>query len=293
VLRVERRGAERLGADAARRLRGVDVRVLEEAEGELLREDAHHGAVEPRLRQLARAHGLDERLGVLRPPELVDPGLHGLHEAHAHRQPLDAPGHRHVGERRALAGRHAVAAARGAVVGDPPVGEDHAAEAVATAQHVSEELAAESRPDGLDRAPLPRGALENRVGGHHAGDVRFKRAEEGAHVVGEVLPREGGEAAVEVVAVVAVLRRAVAHPVLHDRRDADAVHARGAVLEALDVGAHEAAREVGVLAEGAVDAAPARLGGEVGLRGEGLVDADGAVLLPGDVAEPPDERRVA
>jgi hypothetical protein len=111
--------------------------------------------------------------------------------------------------------------------------------------------------------------------------------------VGARRAAERGEAAVAVVAVVALARRAVAHPVLDDRGDALRVDAARAVLEPLDVGAHHAAGEVGVLAEGARDAAPARLGGEVGLRRQRHVDAHRAVLLAGHVAEAADERRVA
>jgi hypothetical protein len=64
------------------------------------------------------------------------------------------------------------------------------------------------------------------------------------------------------------------------------------VLEALDVGSDQLLGQGGVLAEGAVDATPARLGGEVGLRGKRHVDPHGPVFLPGDVAEPSHECRV-
>ena len=56
-------------------------------------------------------------------------------------------------------------------------------------------------------------------------------------------------------------------------------------LEAADVGGGQPAGQIEVLAERAGDARPPRLGGDVGHRVERDVDADGAVLLPGDIAE--------
>ena len=87
--------------------------------------------------------------------------------------------------------------------------------------------------------------------------------------------------------------RAITYPVLHHRGDAVSVDAARSMLKALDVRAHHPSRELGVFAEGAGDASPARLGGEVRLRRERHLDADGAIFLPRNISEAANQRRVA
>jgi hypothetical protein len=81
--------------------------------------------------------------------------------------------------------------------------------------------------------------------------------------------------------------------VLHHGEHAAGVDAIAPVLEPFDVRAHHPAREVGVLAEGAIDAAPPWLGREVSLWRQRHLQAHGAILAPRDVAELPRQRRVA
>ena len=85
MLGAKRRRAERVGTDAFRRAGRVDVRVLEQTERELQRENARNRGVEPRLGELAGAHGVDEHVAALRTAELIDACLHGFHEPCAHR----------------------------------------------------------------------------------------------------------------------------------------------------------------------------------------------------------------
>ena len=63
-------------------------------------------------------------------------------------------------------------------------------------------------------------------------------------------------------------------------------------LEAVHIGAGHVDVKLRILAESAVETAPARLGGQVDLRGERRGYAQGAILARGDAAEPFDQRRV-
>ena len=77
------------------------------------------------------------------------------------------------------------------------------------------------------------------------------------------------------------------------RHARDAVGAELVALEAANVRRGQPAGELEVLAEGARNARPPRLGGDVRHRVQRHVDADGAVLLPGDLAEGAHELLVA
>ena len=140
--------------------------------------------------------------------------------------------------------------------------------------------------------PSMNAVLENRVSRHHARHLRskgsFKRPD--VEVERAVEPRE---APVVVVPVEAIDRCAVADPVLHDGGDAVGAQARGAALEALDVGLNEHAHSLGIFAEGARDARPAGLGGQVGLRRQRHADPHGAILLLRDVRKAAHQCRVA
>jgi len=87
------------------------------------------------------------------------------------------------------------------------------------AQQVSQQLLVEARADLLERASVQRRPLENRIGGHHAADVRGEGAEERLDVRVE-WPGEARESAVTVVTVESVLLRAVPDPVLDHRQNA-------------------------------------------------------------------------
>src|SRR5204863_4699147 len=101
----------------------------------------------------------------------------------------------------------------------------------AAAQHVGEELTVVAGAHGFNRLSVPRGALENRIGRHHAGRVGSKGAKEWTNVIIEVRARERREPAVEVVAVESVFRGAVPHPVLQDGENASGMEAGFTVLE--------------------------------------------------------------
>ena len=287
------RSAERVRAHPRRRRIRVDERPLEQTESELLLHDPPHRLVESRLGDLAGVDRRDERRRILGPAELIDSGLHRLHEPLALRQLLDSPRHPDVGERRTLTRRRAGAALLIAVVGHAPVRDDDPAETVLASQHLGEELAVVARPDLLERPAAPRCALEDRVRRHHPADVRRERAEKRLHVIAQRRAGKRRESPVPVVRVQSLFRRAVADPVLHHGEHAPRVDAFTPVLKALDVRTHHAAREVGVLAERAVDAAPSRFGREVRLWRQRHLDPDGAILAPRDVAEPLRQRRVA
>ena len=168
---------------------------------------------------LPRAHGVDEELRLLGAAELIDAGVHRFGEAIALRELLDAPRHRHSRESRTFAGRSSVAANLRAVVGDRPVGEDHAIESVRFRSMSVSSCRLKPAPTCSSGRPFSR-ALENRVSRHHAGDVRRERAEEWPDVRLKILGGESRPFAVARVAVAAVLLRAVADPVLHHRQHA-------------------------------------------------------------------------
>ena len=98
LLRVESSGAEGLVADNPTGGIRIDKRMLEQSLLEFLREDPHDRTVELRLREFAGAHRLDQHVPALGTAEFIDTGFHGFHEARAHRETLDAPGHRKVGK---------------------------------------------------------------------------------------------------------------------------------------------------------------------------------------------------
>ena len=93
------------------------------------------------------------------------------------------------------------------------------------------------------------------------------------------------------VRVLAVLLRAAAGEVLARARHA--ARTERIPLEALEIRDSELRHEVGVLAERAGLARPARLGREVERRVQRGPDADGDVLLPRDVGEASHRVRVA
>ena len=110
-------------------------------------------------------------------------------------------------------------------------------------------------------------------------------------MVVEVVAGIGLVAAIGEVGIPAVFLRAAAGEVLDHARDAFA--AQLLALEAADVGGGHLRGEVGIFAEGAAHARPARFGGKVGHRVQGGADADGEVFLPGDVAKSLDEVCIA
>ena len=105
--------------DLAGRVR-VDVGIVEEAEAELVPEQAPHGDIDPCLVDLAGADEVDDDLGARLAPELVDAGLDHLERPLVRAQVLDAPGA--GGERRT--GDHRVRQ-------QSPVGADDAVEPIA------------------------------------------------------------------------------------------------------------------------------------------------------------------
>ena len=131
--------------------RGVDERILEESEHELLGHDACDRLVESRFSERARANSGNELRRLLGSAELVDAGVDRFGETVGLRERLHAPRHRDIAKARALATRRAIAAAGAAVVGDGPVREDDAAKMVSLAQVVGQQLPAIARADRFNR----------------------------------------------------------------------------------------------------------------------------------------------
>ena len=172
-----------------------------------------------------------------------------------------------------------------AVAGDPEVRDDHAVESVLAAKEVLEQEGVEACAHLWHRLALVHEVLEDRVRRHDAGRLGRERARVRHEVLRELAARERREAPVVVVAVVAVGLRAVAGPVLGDRRGALRAEALRAALKPRDIRLDVALDRARVRTEGAVDPRPARLGREVGLRREPFRDADGAVLPAHDVGQ--------
>ena len=86
--------------------------------------------------------------------------------------------------------------------------------------------------------------------------------------------------------VLAVHLRTCAREVLDARHDAVGIETILAVLERHNLRPHHLRHQIGILAEGLHDAAPARLGGDVALRGEGHAHADSDVLVSGNFRQP-------
>ncbi|GJD03055.1 hypothetical protein ColKHC_11880 [Colletotrichum higginsianum] len=252
----------------------VDEGVVEEAEEELLAQEAPDGDVEPLLRHVALLDELDDELDALLAAELVDAGVEDAGGALELRQALDPP----------RAGGHVLAADH-RVRDQAPVGDDDALEAELLPQEAGDDLLVEGEADGV-----VLGADGARVVRHHLPRAGRDRRLEGDEVVVEVVAGIRLVLAVGEVGVLAVLHRTAAGEVLGDGRHA--VGAQLFTLEALDVLDEELAGEVGVLAPGVAQAGPPRLGGEVDLRVQRGPDADGDVLLAGDLGELPDQVRV-
>ncbi len=270
--------AQRREIGPAHRLLGqvrVHVRVLEEAERELLAQQAAHGRVDPGLGDAARADQLHDDLGALLAAELVAAGLQGAGRPLGRAQVLQAPG----------AGRVRLPEDRG-VVEQAPVGAHDAVEAELLPEQAGDHALVEAEADLLpvraDRLAVVRHHL--RASG---GDGRLERLQ----VVLAHAARVDLLLAVREVRVLAVLLRAAAGEVLDHRGDR-AGPERGA-LQAAYVGAYELGGQAGVGAEGAGLAGPAGLGRQVDLGVQGDAEADGEVLAADGVGEPVDEPGVA
>ena len=184
---------------------------------------------------------------------------------------------------------------------DVPVGADDSVETVCVTQKVRYNVFA------VAVAVLgPGGVLVvgYRVVRHHGRSRSGLSLEfQGTFGEGTDLRREGvagvdGVLAVAVMGVAAAFLRTSGGPVLDHGVDGlvaptvldFGIALRG--LEAVHIGAGHVGVKLRVLAESAVETAPARLRGQVDLRGERRGDAQGAVLLRGDAAELFDQLRV-
>ncbi len=154
-----------------------------------------------------------------------------------------------------------------------------------TPQQVGEDLAVEAKPHLLDGLSLVGQPLGQGVIGHHGGHLGLESPLEGHQVIGELATGIDLLLAPGIVRIQPILLGAGPGEVLDHGDDALLANALAPLLEALDVGLDQGLGELVVLAEGAIDAAPTRLGREIRLGREGLVDADGTILLAGDVAE--------
>ena len=185
-------------ADHVRRLRGVDVRILEQAELELFGEQARGGLVDAALRHEA---GLDEvGDGGVRaePGQHVDAAVDGGGDALRDRPLLEAPG---------------------AVVDDAGVGVDVAREAEPRAQQVGDDRAREREPGLLEPHALVRHVHRDAVVRHHRRHAGVDRGDERLHVIGEAAARVDLALAERVVRVQPQLLRPAAGKVLDGERD--------------------------------------------------------------------------
>ena len=222
-------------------------------------------------------HQLDDVLGRVLAAELVDAGLDGLGIAFGHAQMLHAPG-RGV--------QNLEQAERFVGLGDHPVRADHAVEAIFTAQQIGDDLPI------VGHAHVLGGLVHgDAVVGHDLLDAGLECRLEGRQVVVEVVAGVDLLLAVGEVGIETVLLRTAAGEVLDHA--GHALGTDGLALEAADVGGGHACGKIGLFAEGAGDARPARLGGQVGHGMERAADADGPIFLAGDVAEALDQIDVA
>ncbi len=152
-------------------------------------------------------------------------------------------------------------------------------------QQIRDDLAVETKPHLLDGLPILGQAQGHGVIGHHGGHPGLEGTLEGHQVVSKLAAGVDLLLAPGVVGIQPVLLGTGPGEVLDHGDHALLAYPLAPLLEALDVGLDQGLGEQVVFPEGAVDAAPARLGREIRLGREGLVDADGTVLLTGDVAK--------
>ena len=255
----------------------IDVGILEQARVEVAEQQALGGGAEVGVRLLLAEVGDhvlvggDEQGRVVAAAHLVDADLDGLGGTLG-RVPnaavLEAP-----------AGGHA----RALVVQDCPVGARRALEAVLVAQELGDLVLGEAGAHEL--AILLVLIVGDRIGRHDGASAAGLAVEleaavhERDHEGLEVIARVDGELAAVGVALAAALAGALSGPVLDhgdERAGAPALVLAVLVdrgLQAVDEGAADVAGEGRVLAEGAVEARPARVGGNVSLRAEEHRDA--------------------
>ncbi|MNF55932.1 hypothetical protein D3C84_374080 [compost metagenome] len=269
---------------------GIHIGVLEQPQGELLFQDPLGRGGDGRLGHQAALHRRQQGSGIFHAAELIHPGVDGLGVAFGLGELLHPPGHAKGHCPGADARRHLILgqpllAAAVAVVDYAPVAQHHAVELEVAPQQVGEDLAVEAKAHLLDGLAFMGQPLGQGVIGHHGPHPGLEGPLEGHQVIGELAARVDLLLAPGVVGIQAVFLGTGPGEVLDHGDHALLAYAVAPLLEALYVGLDQGFGEQVVLAEGAVDAAPARLGREIRLGGEGLVNADGPVLLAGDVAK--------
>ena len=180
------------------------------------------------------------------------------------------------------------------VLGDAPVGADHALEAVLLPQQVPDQVFAVGVAHVF--AVLLVQPPGHRVIGHHGGGAAGGavqpegRLGEGLHVLAGVVAGIHRVFPEGVVGVAPALAGAAAGPVLHHGVHAVPAPAVGAVLgglHAVAVGLHQRLHVLGHHAQRVPEAHPAGLGAQVDLRAQRRGDAHGAILpggVPGELA---------
>ena len=211
----------------------------------------------------------------------VGAGVDGIGRAGGHVVVLHAPGH---------------------VADDAGVGVDVALMTHLIAEQIADERLVEREANRLAQVKLGAliglrralGRIRLGVVRHDGGNLLIHSRLERREVVSlqRALGRVGVPLAQRVMRIEAVLTRAAAREVLDGQGDAVLSHAVLAALEAHNDTGDRIGDELGALAERAVGALPARVGGHVGHVHIALLDAAGVPLGAGDLSEIGDQLRV-
>ena len=282
-------------ADGGRSLVRIAIRVLEETGAEAVHQQAHGRGLEALAGALLAVFfhpqviGLQDGTLLIVASELVHSCFDDLEMTLAFGEGFVAPG---------LSFESVDA---GVVLGDVPVRTYYAVKSVGIAEQVGYEVLAVAVAVLFSGGILVvgYGVVRHHGRGHLGLTGEFEGSfGEGADLGGEVVAGIDGVLAVGVMRVAAGFLRTSGRPVLDHGVDgfvAPAVLDLGAALrglEAVHIGAGHVDVKLRILAESAVETAPARLGGQVDLRGERRGYAQGAILARGDAAELFDQLRV-
>ena len=202
-----------------------------------------------RFRKLAALFRFEQRGDILRAAHLIYAGIHRFGEPIYATHLRNTPRHRDlIGRRRRPRGR-SITASPGAVGRDPPIAKHNALEAIGAAQKICKQRLAETRAHFLQRLAFDSDVFQNGIRRHHGSDVSLERTEKWLDVIRKLLVGDRGKPAVVVMAVPAVLLRAVPYPVLDDRYNGVRTQAVSPILHAFDIRFHLRSRHVGIFSK--------------------------------------------